>query len=755
MQYTYDPMNRLTKRFTLGQNDTITLSYDPRFLDRMRDAKGQVFRTQSDASGLVDTVFDPADTAQRFTSYRYNRDGMLTSWTNRRGQRVDLTYDALHRPLLKRGVNTSSDSIFYSSDRRVLVGANSVSRDSIFVAPSSWVDSVVTRFASGKRFRYFYGHNSNLMLDSIGISSTTNIVFPMQHLSYDTKLLALDTLRFGTDTVSVSYNNALRTQTVRWGAGLSETLFYTTDGQVFQSFFSTPVIDSAIWRAYSRDSAGRIASMTTMDRDSLLLGGVWHHYTFAQHDFSYDGLARLSSDSTLFGTSCTQDSTGERCASQVGPLLSLAYDPASNVQVRDSASSQGAKVDSASYAIGNRLMAAGWLGLSYQSDSDGNIRRKYGATTDIRYGWSADNRLVGDTVAATGATIGYAYNAFGMLARRDRGGVPDRYYLWSLGELSVELDGTDTSRISEYAYAPQQGSTAPFALVTGRTSIALTRNLMQDALGSVIGVTTGTSVAQRREYDRWGNRMLQSGAVGDMTRLGWKALLFEGDSTQLYYARNRWYDPATGRFVNEDPEGLDGGGNQYNYGDDDHVNAQDPLGTYSFYAPPCGGLLCRWTIPGRPGFANQQQPSDGFANSDTCAKLRTIISKKLKTLKRRLHNMDNHHGRGTFDHGHWVQVTGFNNGVTNDLADYDKNKCNDDNDDAHRQFAGDYANAKKWITKPIITPPDVPKPGYIYPTIATPDIRSVQQAAPAVGVAAIFGAIALWGSRIATIIAAF
>ena len=76
-------------------------------------------------------------------------------------------------------MNTTTDSLLYSSDRRIVVGANLVSRDSIFMAPSLWVDSVVTRFSDGKRYRYFYGHNSNLMLDSIRIaSSTRNITFP-------------------------------------------------------------------------------------------------------------------------------------------------------------------------------------------------------------------------------------------------------------------------------------------------------------------------------------------------------------------------------------------------------------------------------------------------------------------------------------------------------------------------------------------------------------------------------------------------
>lgn len=35
--------------------------------------------------------------------------------------------------------------------------------------------------------------------------------------------------------------------------------------------------------------------------------------------------------------------------------------------------------------------------------------------------------------------------------------------------------------------------------------------------------------------------------------------MYEGDSTRLYYMRNRWYDPVAGRFLSEDPIGQAGG----------------------------------------------------------------------------------------------------------------------------------------------------------------------------------------------------
>jgi RHS repeat-associated protein len=50
------------------------------------------------------------------------------------------------------------------------------------------------------------------------------------------------------------------------------------------------------------------------------------------------------------------------------------------------------------------------------------------------------------------------------------------------------------------------------------------------------------------------------------------------DGSQLIYKRNRYYDPSTGRFTQEDPIGLAGGSNLYGFANSDPVNFGDPLG---------------------------------------------------------------------------------------------------------------------------------------------------------------------------------
>ncbi len=55
-------------------------------------------------------------------------------------------------------------------------------------------------------------------------------------------------------------------------------------------------------------------------------------------------------------------------------------------------------------------------------------------------------------------------------------------------------------------------------------------------------------------------------------------MLKKRDVSGLTYARNRMYDPGTGRFTQEDPIGLAGGLNGYGFASGDPVNYGDPFG---------------------------------------------------------------------------------------------------------------------------------------------------------------------------------
>jgi RHS repeat-associated protein len=76
----------------------------------------------------------------------------------------------------------------------------------------------------------------------------------------------------------------------------------------------------------------------------------------------------------------------------------------------------------------------------------------------------------------------------------------------------------------------------------------------------------------------------------------------KSDRTGLLFRRNRYYDPSTGRFTQEDPIGLAGGLNLYGFAGGDPVNFSDPFGL----CPPaddnpydCPGMMGAFVMLGQ------------------------------------------------------------------------------------------------------------------------------------------------------------
>jgi RHS repeat-associated protein len=59
--------------------------------------------------------------------------------------------------------------------------------------------------------------------------------------------------------------------------------------------------------------------------------------------------------------------------------------------------------------------------------------------------------------------------------------------------------------------------------------------------------------------------------------------------TGWYFFRGRYYDPASQRFVQEDPIGYEGSSNLYSYGEGNPTNGTDPYGRKMKKAPDGGG----------------------------------------------------------------------------------------------------------------------------------------------------------------------
>jgi RHS repeat-associated protein len=140
------------------------------------------------------------------------------------------------------------------------------------------------------------------------------------------------------------------------------------------------------------------------------------------------------------------------------------------------------------------------------------------------------------------------------------------------------VDSATGDRVTEYSWYP--GVDKLHAVMK---DVAGTRYYAHsDALGSVLALTNETpAVTSVTNYDEWGKQIAWYYAQSNNRAQFKGALRFQ--ELDLYYMRNRWYDPSTGRFLSEDPSGFNTGVTPYAFAGDDPINYSDPTGLQICY----------------------------------------------------------------------------------------------------------------------------------------------------------------------------
>jgi RHS repeat-associated protein len=114
----------------------------------------------------------------------------------------------------------------------------------------------------------------------------------------------------------------------------------------------------------------------------------------------------------------------------------------------------------------------------------------------------------------------------------------------------------------------------------------ITMSLFWNARGQLglVACANGNRLCQHNGYDMWVDysQLWFAYDRGKFVKRSFLGTLIHDkqDGVQTLYRRNRYYDPATGRFTQEDPIGLAGGLNLYGYAGGDPVNYSDPFGLF-------------------------------------------------------------------------------------------------------------------------------------------------------------------------------
>ncbi len=190
------------------------------------------------------------------------------------------------------------------------------------------------------------------------------------------------------------------------------------------------------------------------------------------------------------------------------------------------------------------------------------------------------NRLTAVNLPGSGGTVSFKYDSFGRRIYR-ASSVSTSIYAYDGDNPIEETDATGTV-VARYQ---QTEDSLDEPLVMLRSGAASFYHV--DGLGSITSLSnTSGSLVQAYSYDSFGKRVATSGSLTNPFQ--YAAREFDSDIS-LYYYRARFYSPADGAFISEDPANFSSDTvNFYDYVSNNPLGFSDPSGLKKIHGNWCG-----------------------------------------------------------------------------------------------------------------------------------------------------------------------
>lgn len=545
VSYERDSVGRVIRQVLPGGRD-IRYGYDANGnLDRLTPPGRPAHVFRHTPVDLLERYAPPAaGLPAPHTDYLYNRDRQLTQITRPDGQSLNFHYHTTTGRLETLTTPTGMHGYTYNAAGQLagltaLVGDVSYTYAGALLAQTAWTGAV----AGTVGFTY----DNDFRLASLTVNGADPIAY-----RYDPDSLLVQA---GTLTLTRDPQNGLLGGTALGAVtdsltrnGFGEITGYTAqaDGA---TLFAT---------AYTRDALGRI----TRKRETVQ--GVTH-----TEDYAYDAAGRL-----------------QEIRRDGAPVATYGYDANGNRTERDGATV--AAVDDQDRLLGHE-------GASYTHTANGERLTKTRGGSTTAYTYDVLGNLQKVTLPG-GAAIDYLADGQRRRTGKKIDGTLVQGFLYQDGLRPVaELDGQNRI-VSRFVYA-DEGNVPAYLIKNG-----VTYRIVSDHLGSprLVVDTQNGAVAQRIDYDVWGNVLLDTNP--GFQPFGFAGGLYDRD-TGLTRFGARDYDPETGRWTAKDPILFAGGdANLFAYVENDPVNWIDSNGLDSYIGGsshgPAGHVWTAVDIPG-------------------------------------------------------------------------------------------------------------------------------------------------------------
>lgn len=564
----YDDLDRLINTISDGASGglqiTTAMTYDA--IGNLRSVTDPKNLTTSYTYDALSRLTQQVSPDSGTTDFTYDNASNRFSQTDARGITATYTYDALNRPLTVTYPNAAENVAYVYDTVNGICEAGetfAIGRLSRVTDESGSTEYCYDRFGNIARkvqvtdgqvrvVRYGYSKSNALASLTYPDRTVVDYVRDTQHRVQEVGVTAAG----GTRQVLVKNAAYLPAGPASsWQYGNNRTLTRGYD----QNYRATTVYD-----------AGPNTSTTTTGQldDGLNIGYVYDNASYLKQiraaslsstttraKFDYDAVGRLlarknSADVEL--ETYTYDLTGNRQSIKVGgATTTYGYDAASH-----------------------RLTSIGGVARTYEAN--GNLSTVDGTTKEYTY--NNANRM---SVAKAGGVIQatYAYNGLGEQVQRQTG-VTTRFVYDEGGSLLGQYDNAGNA-IQQYVW--MEG--VPVGVLTGSGASQVLRYVQTDQLGTPRAVVDPT---QQRAVWRWDESLEGFGDTAPNTDPDGNGQTFVFDlrfpgqrydmASGLYYNYFRDYDPSTGRYVQSDPIGLNGGISTYGYVGGNPMRRTDPLG---------------------------------------------------------------------------------------------------------------------------------------------------------------------------------
>jgi RHS repeat-associated protein len=531
-----------------------------------------VFTHYTDEAGGPRAVLDPQGA---WFSTTHNRNGDVSWVVNRMGQSIGFWYDSLSRPTKR--VVSGSDIANFAYDTASgptavhwTSASNAEATDTTIIDGAGFPRTVKRTFGSGLKIELTMAYDG---------ADRSKLVLAKPGAWRDSLMFIRDSLRYPTSLPDF--------------AGQRGTLRYTSAGQMDQLTYP---IGSPSGSGFKLNLSG----LTGPNKSQFIDGVQYMHdglgrletqmigssASGTERRFSYDARGRLSgyTDYSHWTEMVYSSCAGFSDCENNDPLYAIVHDAVTGARSYAPDASGNRTDGSPTFnMVGglpkDRLLSmTGVDGVTYAFSYDAEGRRlskvktSSGTAWAQYYTWNGLSELTSvQTVnGSTSTTVTYGYDAGGHRVRKTVGGVTT-YYVWDGDALIAQLDASG-NRQFEYSYLP--GVDRPYAVVVNGGAARYYYQL--DGLGNVVRLwATNSTVAATYSYDPFG---FSQGTTGSFVQpLRWKGREYDSE-TGLYFMRARYYDPVIGRFISEDPLGVEAGLNPYVFADGDPVNRSDPSG---------------------------------------------------------------------------------------------------------------------------------------------------------------------------------